>query len=53
METIPQLFDERVHNLEVYAQKRIYQSLKLLKFTLNYWKIWYNWQSKQIDLLEV
>ena len=30
METIPNLFDERVHNLEIYAQKRIYQSLKLL-----------------------
>ena len=30
METIPRLFEERVHNLEFYAQKRIYQSLKLL-----------------------
>lgn len=30
METIPQLFDDRVHNLEFYAQKRIYQNLKLL-----------------------
>ena len=30
METIPRLSDERVHNLEFYAQKRIYQSLKLL-----------------------
>lgn len=30
METIPALFDERVHNLEFYAQKRIYQNLKLL-----------------------
>jgi len=30
METIPKLFDERVHNLEFYAQKRIYQNLKLL-----------------------
>lgn len=30
METIPNLFEERVHNLEFYAQKRIYQSLKLL-----------------------
>jgi hypothetical protein len=30
METIPRLFDERVHNLEFYAQKRIYSQLKLL-----------------------
>ena len=30
METIPNLFDNRVHNLEFYAQKRIYQSIKLL-----------------------
>ena len=30
METILQLFDERTHNLEIYAQKRIYSSLKLL-----------------------
>lgn len=30
METIPTLFDERTHNLEFYAQKRIYSSLKLL-----------------------
>ena len=30
METIPRLFEERVHNLEFYAQKRIYQNLKLL-----------------------
>jgi len=30
METIPRLFEERAHNLEFYAQKRIYQSLKLL-----------------------
>lgn len=30
METIPQFFDERVHNLEVYAQKQIYNRIKLL-----------------------
>ena len=30
METIPKIFDNRVHNLEFYAQKRIYQSVKLL-----------------------
>ena len=30
METIPRLSEERVHNLEFYAQKRIYQSIKLL-----------------------
>ena len=30
METIPKLFDERTHNLEVYAQKRVYNTLKLL-----------------------
>ena len=30
METIPRLFDERVHNLEIYAQKKIYGQLKLL-----------------------
>lgn len=30
METIPQLFDERIHNLELYAQKKIYNTLKLL-----------------------
>ena len=30
METIPNIFDNRVHNLEFYAQKRIYQSIKLL-----------------------
>ena len=30
METIPQLFEERTHNLEFYAQKRIYSQLKLL-----------------------
>jgi hypothetical protein len=30
METIPKIFDNRVHNLEFYAQKRIYQSIKLL-----------------------
>ena len=30
METIPQLFDERVHNLEIYAQKQIYNRIKLL-----------------------
>ena len=35
METIPKLFDERTHNLEVYAQKRVYSTLKLLnKLTL-------------------
>lgn len=30
METIPNLFEERTHNLEFYAQKRIYGQLKLL-----------------------
>lgn len=30
METIPQLFDERTHNLEIYAQKKIYNTLKIL-----------------------
>ena len=30
METIPKLFDERTHNLEFYAQKRVYSQLKLL-----------------------
>ena len=30
METIPRLFDERVHNLEIYAQKKIYGQLKIL-----------------------
>ena len=30
METIPHLFDERAHNLEFYAQKRVYSQLKLL-----------------------
>lgn len=30
METIPQLFDERTHNLEIYAQKKVYNTLKLL-----------------------
>ena len=30
METIPRLFEERTHNLEFYAQKRIYSQLKLL-----------------------
>lgn len=30
METIPNLFEERVHNLEFYAQKRIYNQLELL-----------------------
>ncbi len=30
METIPKLFEERQHNLEFYAQKRIYSQLKLL-----------------------
>ena len=30
METIPRLFDERTHNLEFYAQKRVYNTLKLL-----------------------
>lgn len=30
METIPKVSENRVHNLEFYAQKRIYQSIKLL-----------------------
>ena len=30
METIPQLFDERIHNLEIYAQKKIYSDLAIL-----------------------
>ena len=30
METIPYLFEERKQNLEVYAQKKIYSTLKLL-----------------------
>lgn len=30
METIPKLFDERTHNLEIYATKKVYNSLKLL-----------------------
>ena len=30
METIPKLFESRVHNLEFYAQKRVYSQLKLL-----------------------
>ena len=30
MQTIPKLFDNRIHNLEFYAQKRIYQNLILL-----------------------
>jgi hypothetical protein len=30
METIPNLFDERTHNMEFYAQKKIYSQLKLL-----------------------
>jgi hypothetical protein len=30
METIPRLFDERTHNLEVYATKKVYNTLKLL-----------------------
>ena len=30
METIPNLFEERVQNLEIYAQKKVYGSLKLL-----------------------
>lgn len=30
METIPDLFENRVHNLEFYAQKRIYNQLNLL-----------------------
>ena len=30
METIPKLFDERTHNMEFYAQKKIYSQLKLL-----------------------
>ena len=30
METIPKLFDERTHNLEIYAQKKVYNTIKLL-----------------------
>ena len=30
MQTIPKLFENRIHNLEFYAQKRIYEQLKLL-----------------------
>ena len=30
METIPKLFESREHNLEFYAQKRVYNTLKLL-----------------------
>lgn len=30
METIPHLFEERTHNLEVYATKKVYNTLKLL-----------------------
>lgn len=30
METIPAMFEERVHNLEFYAQKQIYNRIKLL-----------------------
>ena len=30
METLPHLFDNRTHNLEIYAQKRVYSQLKLL-----------------------
>ena len=30
METIPRLFENRTHNLEFYAQKRVYGTLKLL-----------------------
>ena len=30
METIPKLFDERTHNLEIYATKKVYGTLKLL-----------------------
>lgn len=30
METIPNLFDERTHNMEFYAQKKVYSQLKLL-----------------------
>ena len=30
METIPKLFENRTHNLEFYAQKRVYGTLKLL-----------------------
>ena len=30
METIPKLFDERSHDIEVYATKKVYGSLKLL-----------------------
>ena len=35
METIPRVFEDRVHNLEFYAQKRIYQSVKLLNNRLS------------------
>lgn len=30
MQTLPHYFENRVHNLEVYAQKRVYEQLKLL-----------------------
>jgi len=30
METIPEMFEERVHNLEFYAQKQIYNRIQLL-----------------------
>ena len=30
METIPKLFESRTHNMEFYAQKRVYNQLKLL-----------------------
>lgn len=30
METIPEMFEDRVHNLEFYAQKQIYNRIKLL-----------------------
>ena len=30
METIPRLFEERTHNMEFYAQKKVYNTLKLL-----------------------
>lgn len=30
MQTLPHYFENRVHNLEIYAQKRVYEQLKLL-----------------------
>ena len=39
METIPKLFESRVHNLEFYAQKRVYSQLKLLNNLAKYVKV--------------